>query len=132
MTKYGTRVIFPLSIGLLLWHLLGRAQDNRFLMEVIMKTLKRLGRLSLIMFLCLTVIGLGQTVLGGGAEAQAKMVQQTATGHSAAFDQLAQSATGGAELEMLSAGGGMSIGVWVGLVVGVMSIVAITLIAGCG
>ncbi len=96
-----------------------------------MKTLKRLGRVSLVMLLCLAVVGFGQAVLGGGAEAQAKMVQQAATGHSAAFDQLAQTVTGGAELEMLSAGGGMNFGVWLGLVIGVMSIVAITLIVGC-
>ncbi len=96
-----------------------------------MKTLKSIGRLSFVFFLCLTVIGLGHAVLGGGATAQAKMVQQAATGHAAAFDELAQSATGTMDLEQLSAGGGPSFAVWLGLVVGVLSIVAITLIVGC-
>jgi len=96
-----------------------------------MKTLRSLSRISFVLFLCLTVLGLGHTVLGGGAEAQAEMVQQAATGHLAAFDELAQTAVGGEQLEQLSAGGGMSFGVWLGLIVGVMSIVAITLIVGC-
>ena len=96
-----------------------------------MKTLKKFSRLSFVLFLCLTVLGLGHAVLGGGATVQAKMVQQAAGGHSAAFDQLSQTATGGEQLMQLSAGGGMSFSVWLGLVIGVMSLVAITLIVGC-
>ncbi len=97
-----------------------------------MKTVKKLGRMSFVLFLCLTVLGLGHAVLGGGATAQAKMVQQAPDGHSAAFDELAQTATGGEQLQELSAGGGIAFSVWLGLVIGVMSLVAITLIVGCG
>ncbi|MBW1712502.1 MAG: hypothetical protein JRJ59_05085 [Deltaproteobacteria bacterium] len=90
-----------------------------------MKKVLRISRMSLSLFLCLSLLSVGLLTVGGPTAAQAKVIKKAADSHLVDFEELAQSAAAGADLEQMSAGMEDSTMWWILAGVGVLVVAGV-------